>query len=684
MAENTRKVHQMIDDLSNELIGSRTSNRLANISFHRIEQEMMDAMFYKGLLPFRMYTVGSVHEGLSNDTLSDRDVMGIEPTFPMVLWESPKEGQNLNVGYLLAEQNPNEPAYLKIKAPEKCNLLKDIRDIIDKDGYLNSNDFKNFNLINLKTDTHDDFKIQGPSCMFDSKDNGQMIPFDVVYCLKCQSWPPITSEFFTRERPTNWPSQELLDKVSSLDCLVVAVGHPSTGLKDIEWRWSFSVAERELIHEMYAPFAKCMYAMKMLKKKYIVYSDSDKPTPFCSYFIKTACFWMCETFPHTSNIMNLIRKTLDWLIDCYQCRNLPHYFIPQQNLIGHLSKQKCDGVRGKLMEVKKGLWGKVMSSEFPRDELQREVVNGICESLNITTVNEDDEYTVLEARLLDHPMTSSVLKLILPVLHSQIELLEYYRIKVKLENDFFSLDMAITQLIDTGAHPSEILNLPQLIVSPIIEKIDTIIVPKRFGGVFKTRLFRYLGDVYTYLFIHLRNKLPHDDMMSYKDKHLEFYELGAEMVFTSQWSDHGVGGLIHVLKYHYLLGNHKELKETLISLEPKLADLKKKLTDFDPIICMEVSTGTSWQLGAWATDKLLHHLFGCFHRKTFQLHPIALALYINARVSLNEGDIENASNIVKEIKCLEIEIELKETQDILIKIIESLIGLLMVMRIIYF
>ncbi|XP_033106383.1 uncharacterized protein LOC117108478 [Anneissia japonica] len=685
MADST-KAHRMIDELAGEIIGLKTASRLAYTCLERIEQETMDAVFKKCMWPFYMYPSGSAHEGMPDDVCGDQDNMMRMREFPLVIWQPPASGTH-RIGYLTAEKNPNEPTYLRLRVPvlDKGCLNGGLRGgTTDEGGYLKSSDFMNVNLINFISNHDNDIKIQGPALATSLDLEGMSFvlnSMDAVFCLKCQLWPSITSDFFTRVRINNWPSEALLNRVSGLDCLVVAAAHPSTTSKDIEWRLSFSVAEKELIHEMYGPHFKCMYALKMLKKKYIVFSESEKPTPFCSYFIKTACLWMCESFSCTdNNVMDLIRIALDWLINCYQRRILPHYFVPQQNLIGHLSKKRCEDVREKLIVVKEDLWRMIMMSGVDEGSFQLDIVNYICDSLNITKVNED--YTSLKAHLLDHSLATEVIQSALLQLNSKYDLIEYAKITKKADAELTILPMTLTTLIDQNAHPSDILRVSMEIMLPIVDNIQEII-PKGCGGFFKTHLYRTLGDVYTSLLIFLRNRCSHEDLNLHQVKPLQYYELGGEMVFPGQWSDRGIGGRIHVMKYHYLMGNCKELKKMLALLEPVLSNLEENSDYIERLICIEVHTDTSWKLGVWAPDELLWHHFKRFYPHKFVLHPILLALYIKARLLLNEWEIENASKIVEEIEeHLMFTEYLADTAIVLIRIIESLIGLLMVMKMI--
>merc|ERR1712016_395150 len=91
-----------------------------------------------------------------------------------------------------------------------------------------------------------------------------------------------------------------------------------------------------------------MYVLKAIKNKQ--WKKDHKQTTFCSYFIKTACLWVAEETDLT-NIMDLCRQVIDWLLKCYRTHRLPHYFIPEQNLIGHLIPEMCKEVLEWLIEM---------------------------------------------------------------------------------------------------------------------------------------------------------------------------------------------------------------------------------------------------------------------------------------------------------------------------------------------
>ena len=298
---------------------------------------------------------GSSAEGLPASVVGDFDFMYSWISWPeVVLTSNPDHSVTYQAGYLIATQsNRNNPAYLTLEALPSVTLNPNFQQyIMDGSNVVSSESFMNgIQQVN--------YKRQGPAFQQPST-----LPTDAVPCLVSPSWPPCALDFLTRPRQYDWPSRKLIDKIKNAGCLVVAVGHPQSDNKDNEWRWSFSVAEKELIFHMSDAMHGCMYVLKAIKKHQWGCTDPDKPTTFCSYFIKTACLWVCETEPHNANVMELCRKVLAWLIFWYRTNTLPHYFIPNQNLIGHLSKDMCKEVYDWLLYTRSDLWYIVLSTDI--------------------------------------------------------------------------------------------------------------------------------------------------------------------------------------------------------------------------------------------------------------------------------------------------------------------------------
>ncbi|XP_071142580.1 uncharacterized protein [Mytilus edulis] len=202
-----------------------------------------------------------------------------------------------------------------------------------------------------------DFKLSshGP-CL---SDNNQQV--DYAFCLRSKYLPYNALPWASRHR-LQWPPNSVIDKIKNYGCLLVPIG-PST-LQDcnILWRLSFSVAEQQLVHSFNFTQLLC-YCLLKLTLKHIVNANKDAEGLLCSYFLKTALFWVSEevdidTF-HSSKLYSCfcqcLSKMILWVNKCY----CPNYFIPEHNmfrgkinadnnkiLIIVLNKIKCDGIHG--------------------------------------------------------------------------------------------------------------------------------------------------------------------------------------------------------------------------------------------------------------------------------------------------------------------------------------------------
>ena len=225
-----------------------------------------------------------------------------------------------------------------------CNIdLKDpflIQFLQCKSGeqYLNGNlliDRINFffNLISNVT-----LKRQGPSLetwfeFEDTSGEGN----DFVYSIHCQFWPDNASEWIRRTRPFGWPASVDISTIVNFGCHLVPVGHPLSNTKSLEWRISFSIAERILVWSFNHVQMQCYAVMKIILKEFIKRRCSAQNQVLCSYFIKTFLFWKYETtkmdFWCKGNFRECIKYLLTEFSKCIHEGVLRHYFFPKFNLL---------------------------------------------------------------------------------------------------------------------------------------------------------------------------------------------------------------------------------------------------------------------------------------------------------------------------------------------------------------
>ncbi|XP_071944818.1 uncharacterized protein [Antedon mediterranea] len=637
------------DRIADKLLKRAMCLRSLRITSNKVKQKLYDISITASCK--RKYVVGSLYEAMPHIICGDQDFMLNHPLYPVVLWPFEPARKDHKGGYLMAQQNPNEPVYFTLKVNSNWPLDVSLNYAINEYGYIMPDVFTKDEFRKSETTFQESSRKHGPSIELTHYDSTTT---DIISCLSCQSWPLHSVDFFTRERENSWPPDVILRKIPKVDCLVVGVGHPTSPSKEIEWRLSFSLAERELCYELCQPYAECMCALKAIKSsKYIdLFSESDSPTPFCSYFIKTACFWMCETSPTKGHVstMNLIRKTLDWLIKCYEERYLPHYFIYQQNLIGNFSRECCDKMRVSLKTVKRDLWSNVMSSIA--------VIVGGCMDVILDhqlfipnspkeyseLINSKDKIKEINTNILSNDFTK------------EFEL----RCLTTLQCFVFSgiIQDYFCQKID----PLEIIQL-QLddIIELVLESDDKNSTNWLQGSLHY--LYCCLGDTYTGLLKYLQDCGIYN-LQDYLNKPLNCYEKGSKLLYPDGWRDQRcIGTQINVIKFYYLMNEETKLKEMLVKFEPVLSKVKRNKQILTKLRKVIIGTTKNTQVDIYAWRIVDKDIFGIAknskHITCF--NAIVFIFYVNAKLSLKEGDIYRAYEHLNEMKSILHVIKLADT-----------------------
>ena len=180
--------------------------------------------------------------------------------------------------------------------------------------------------------------IQGPSIeSWDDFMDKSKSGVDNVYSIHCPFWPRGAEEWLHRPRYCGWPTPTDITQITDFGCHVVAVGFPLSSNKTMEWRVSFSIAERILVWSFNHVQIQCYAVMKIILKEFIKVRCSPPNYVLCSYFIKTFLFWKFEvtesTFWRPQNFRACIAFLLVEFTRCIRDRELQHYFFPSFNLL---------------------------------------------------------------------------------------------------------------------------------------------------------------------------------------------------------------------------------------------------------------------------------------------------------------------------------------------------------------
>jgi len=288
---------------------------------------------------------GSSTEGMMNG--GDIDVMICQPDFIIV--NKPSDvPDNTNVGVLLLDCQNCYPGFTNLLLLKDLpNTNEDLYTTYDSKHYLNKDKYMNYVCKRMFGGV--DVEMHGPAVL---QETGGA---DVVICLPCPVWPSGALEFVERKRKYELPSAAQVDHIKEAGCHVIVIAHANSKRSDIEFRISFSVAEKYLIRQWNEKQIKCYYICKEL------FSNHFKPTSesekgLCSYFAKSVIFWMVEDNPSrfwqdssTYNIMIKILDTIDIFLTERSCEN---YFVPNNLMMETFTEEQTDLLLLKLAKVK--------------------------------------------------------------------------------------------------------------------------------------------------------------------------------------------------------------------------------------------------------------------------------------------------------------------------------------------
>lgn len=286
---------------------------------------------------------GSRAEGI--DRASDDDFMFVNHDLRVInnsVKTVEKDKENLSLIAIHVR-----PGYVHLRCDSLEHKLSEWLKLKENDGFFRSDVLKAYMLNSDQEGSENDeffnhLTEHGPA-LTDEKENE-----DFVCALPCYEWPEIAMEFTTRVRKSNQPSSDIIEKIVSQGCLYVGVGHHHSADRGKEWRMSFSLAEKILVRSWNDVKTKCYIAVKALCKENL----DTEPNVICSYFIKTAIFWLSERMPDSfwkeGTILDCVSAVMTELLSYTTTGTCPNYFVPSNNMMDHLSHEQRTDVASKI------------------------------------------------------------------------------------------------------------------------------------------------------------------------------------------------------------------------------------------------------------------------------------------------------------------------------------------------
>lgn len=186
----------------------------------------------------------------------------------------------------------------------------------------------------------------GPAKKLDVTNN----EIDHVPFLDCPTWPIEAIEWQYRVRLWGWPPGNLMQIAVERGCFLVPTSHEFSPWPEIEWRFSFSLIEKDLMRTLTNKHMKCYVLLKVLKKKIFEMAPNLRGK-FSSYHLKTILFWSTEELglDHWSarSLDDCFVSSIRRLIKCIHHEMCSNYFIRDNNMM--LAMRPCE--RQLLLEI---------------------------------------------------------------------------------------------------------------------------------------------------------------------------------------------------------------------------------------------------------------------------------------------------------------------------------------------
>ncbi|KAM6086667.1 cyclic GMP-AMP synthase isoform 2-T2 [Theristicus caerulescens] len=291
---------------------------------------------------------GSYYEHVKISEPNEFDIMLVMPVERLQLDESDDTGAYY---YLSFKRNPKEQYLLKFLDEEgrlsALKMLQALRKIIKQE-------VKNIKSAEVTVKRK---KAGSPAITLQIKNPPTEISVDIILTLKVQqSWPRSTQDGLKIEE---WMGRKVRTEFRNNSIYLVAKENKKEKvLRGNTWRLSFSHIEKAMMNNhgntktcCESDRPKCCRKSCLKLLKYLLEQLKMKHTKelekFCSYHVKTAFFHSCVMWPkdtdwHLGDLDHCFQRYLGYFLDCLQESRLPHFFIPQYNLLSLEDKASSD------------------------------------------------------------------------------------------------------------------------------------------------------------------------------------------------------------------------------------------------------------------------------------------------------------------------------------------------------
>jgi len=198
--------------------------------------------------------------------------------------------------------------------------------------------------------SHGGIIVHGPSRSWTEK-------FDFIHALPCETLPQECEILFTRPRLGHYPKPETLQYARRCRAFLIPQGSPDSNPRYLQWRFSTSLIERQLVFDFTEVQHLTFLLLKMMRKTYIKPRFKDNLSTF---HLKTVTLFVVESHSpdiwRKDNIVNCVKYCLNTLLRLIKLRRCPHFTTDGVNLFtGKFKRVELEQLKTVIEDIRSQL-----------------------------------------------------------------------------------------------------------------------------------------------------------------------------------------------------------------------------------------------------------------------------------------------------------------------------------------